>query len=40
MATLAKNRVHFAGSDTATMTIYTQLTPLQQHALDLLQVRL
>ena len=40
LATLAKNRVRFAGSDTATMTIYTQPTPLQQRALDLLQVNL
>jgi hypothetical protein len=40
LATLAKNRVRFAGSDAATMTIYTQPTPLQQRALDLLQVSL
>lgn len=40
LATLAKNRVRFAESDAATMTIYTQPTPLQQHALALLQVRL
>jgi hypothetical protein len=40
LATLAKNRVRFAGSDAATLTIYTQPTPLQQRALDLLQVRL
>ncbi len=40
LATLAKNRVRFAGSDAATLTIYTQPTPLQQHALDLLQVSL
>lgn len=39
LATLAKNRVRFDGSDAATMTIYTQPTPLQQHALDLLQVK-
>jgi transposase len=38
LATLAKNRVRFAGSDAATMTIYTQPTPLQQRALALLQV--
>ncbi len=40
LATLAKNRVRFAGSDAAMMTIYTQPTPLQQRALDLLQVSL
>ena len=40
LATLAKNRVRFAESNAATMTIYTQPTPLQQHALALLQVRL
>jgi hypothetical protein len=40
LATLAKNRVRFEGTDAATMTIYTQPTPLQQRALDLLQVRL
>lgn len=40
LATLAKNRVRFDGSDTATMTIYTQPTPLQQQALNLLQVTL
>ena len=40
LATLAKNRVRFAGSDAATMTIYTQPTALQQRALALLQVRL
>ena len=40
LATLAKNRVRFAGSNAATLTIYTQPTALQQHALDLLQVRL
>ncbi len=40
LATLAKNRVRFAGSDAATMTIYTQPTPLQQRALDLLHVSL
>lgn len=38
LATLAKNRVRFGGSDAATLTIYTQPTPLQQHALALLQV--
>ena len=40
LATLAKNRVRFAGSAAATLTIYTQPTPLQQRALALLQVRL
>lgn len=40
LASLAKNRVRFAASDAATMTIYTQPTPLQQRALDLLQVNL
>jgi len=40
LATLAKNRVRFGGADAATLTIYTQPTPLQQHALNLLQVTL
>ena len=40
LATLAKNRVRFAGSGAATMTIYTQPTLLQKRALDLLQVNL
>lgn len=40
LATLAKNRVRFGSADAATLTIYTQPTPLQQQALDLLQVTL
>ncbi len=40
LATLAKNRVRFAGSDAATLTVYTQPTPLQQRALQLLNVNL
>jgi hypothetical protein len=40
LATLAKNQVRFGGSDAATMTVYTQPTPLQKHALSLLQVNL
>jgi len=38
LATLAKNHVRFQGSDAATMTVYTQPTPLQKHALELLGV--
>jgi len=38
LATLAKNRVRFQGSDAATITVYTQPTPAQKRALDLLQV--
>lgn len=40
LATLAKNRVRFGGGEAATMTVYTQPTPLQKRALDLLQVQL
>jgi len=40
LATLAKNRLRFGGSDAATMTLYTQPTPLQERALSLLQVKL
>ncbi len=40
LATLAKNRVRFGGADAATLTIYTQPTPLQQRALQLLNVNL
>lgn len=40
LATLAKNRVRFGGADAATLTIYTQPTPLQQQALQLLNVNL
>jgi len=40
LATLAKNHVRFGGSDAATTTIYTQPTPLQQRALELLKVTL
>jgi hypothetical protein len=38
LATLAKNRVRFAGPEAAPLIIYTQPTPLQQQALKLLQV--
>ena len=40
LATLAKNRVRFGGSDAAIMTVYTQATPLQKRALNLLRVKL
>lgn len=36
LATLAKNRVRFQASEAATMTVYTQPTSLQKHALELL----
>jgi hypothetical protein len=40
LATLAKNRVRFGGAAAATLTVYTQPTPLQQRALQLLNVNL
>lgn len=40
LGTLAKNHVRFGGSDAATLTVYTQPTPLQERALELLQVKL
>jgi hypothetical protein len=38
LATLTKNRVRFQGSDVATMIVYAKPTPVQQRALNLLQV--